>query len=53
MEQHMNAESETSEKVVPVLLRSAEMHWRGQLRENSSRKLLNRFVQGTERHTSR
>ena len=46
MEQHSVAKQESSEKVVPVLLRSAEMHWRGQLRDNSIRKLSNRFVQG-------
>jgi dephospho-CoA kinase len=45
MEQHSAAESASPEKVMRVLLRSAEMHWRGQLRENSIRKLPNRFVQ--------
>lgn len=39
MEQHSTAVPASLEKVVPVLLRSAEMHWRGQLRENSIQKL--------------
>lgn len=34
------------EKAKLVLLRSAEMCWRGKLRENSIRNLPNRFVQG-------
>ena len=46
MEQHSGARPVPPEKVVPILLRSAEVHWRGQLRENSIRKLPNRFVQG-------
>ena len=46
MEQHNVAESTSGEKVMPILLRSAEMQWRGQFRDSSIRKLPNRLVQG-------
>jgi len=46
IEQHNVAKFVRQEKAGRILLRSAEMHWRGKLRETSIRNLPNRFVLG-------
>ncbi len=46
IEQHNAVKFVRQEKAGRILLRSAEMRWRGKLRETSIRNLPNRFVLG-------